>query len=352
MPVNTLGTAAEQIPNPPASTDPRTVNLFLQQLVDTLRRTRSADGQALSATAEAQLLISDAIEALRKEVAAAQEVVETLEQYIATLDIGALTAQQEFELSLTTQRRELFGSSDDVLGAALSESQIAAERALESRVEAFHNEAAIRTEQVVRLTAEENFAQQITTLVTDLGVANAAIVTEQTARTNGDAANAASINAVSTTVAGHTATIATQQTSINGISANWTVALTGNTVSGMVRLDGTNSLSSFDVVADVFRVAQPGVVGGAVRTVFVIGNINGTPALGFNGDAIIDGSILASRLNVATLSAITANIGTATAGLIRDPGDVYQFRVSDGWFGRSDGTSFIDMKNNILQFSA
>jgi hypothetical protein len=86
--------------------------------------------------------------------------------------------------------------------------------------------------------------------------------------------------------------------------------------------------------------------------VFAIGAVNGVAKLALRADMIVDGTILARHLSVASLSAITANVGTVTAGLIKDIANTYEFRVADGWWGRTDGSSFLDMKNNILQFTA
>jgi hypothetical protein len=152
----------------------------------------------------------------------------------------------------------------------------------------------------------------------DLTSATAAITTEQTVRAAADTALASQITTVSTTVDSNTASITTLQTSVDGIEARYAVIVNVNgNVVGAIRLDGTPVGSAFTVEADTFLVAQPGVSGGEARQIFGIGTVDGTALLGLRGDAIIDGSITARTLSVGTLSAITADLGTVTAGRIQ-----------------------------------
>lgn len=141
----------------------------------------------------------------------------------------------------------------------------------------------------------------------------------------------AKINAVSTTVAGHTASITEIIASVDGLSAEWAVAIDidGNVV-GLVRLDGDASESTFTVVADKFIVAQPGVTGGDPVPVFAIATVDGVTKLALRGDMLIDGTILARHIDVGTLSAISADIGTVTAGLIKSADNKMQINLGTG----------------------
>jgi hypothetical protein len=47
-----------------------------------------------------------------------------------------------------------------------------------------------------------------------------------------------------------------------------------------------------------------------------MGNVNGVGSLGIDGNLMVDGTIYANALSVAELSAIVANIGTITAGIL------------------------------------
>lgn len=87
-------------------------------------------------------------------------------------------------------------------------------------------------------------------------------------------------------------------------------------VTAATKLDGSPAESSFTVVADTFLVANPGN-SADTKAVFIVGNVNGSPTVGVNGDLIVDGTIAARSLEVDTLSSITADIGEVTAGVIR-----------------------------------
>src|SRR5690606_3531564 len=103
--------------------------------------------------------------------------------------------------------------------------------------------------------------------------------------------------------------------------------------------------------ADKFVVAQPGVTGGDPIVPFVIGTLDGQPGIGISGNVIIDGTVAARHLNVSTLSAISADIGTVTAGLIRDSANNYQLDIANGQFRSTDGTFVIDAKNKLIDIT-
>jgi hypothetical protein len=103
----------------------------------------------------------------------------------------------------------------------------------------------------------------------------------------------------------------------------WSVQVTvNNHVTGLVKLSGSESESSFIVVADKFKVSHP-LTPTTIVDVFTI--VGGDVKI--DGDLIVEGSITADRLNVATLESITADVGTLTAGRIES----------------TDGTSFWDL---------
>lgn len=118
---------------------------------------------------------------------------------------------------------------------------------------------------------------------------------------------------------------------IDEINGKYTIDLTeGGQVRGAVRLDGSGTLSEFTVLSDVFKVAQPS--GAGEKVVFVVGTVGGLPAVGFAANMFVDGSITAASLDVDALSAIAANIGTVTAGVLRS----------------SDSKFVIDLNNKTL----
>lgn len=115
-----------------------------------------------------------------------------------------------------------------------------------------------------------------------------------------------------------TNTLDTNLTALDGtvsaLSANWTVRISaGNQVIGMVKLDGSATESAFTVVADKFLVSNPTSTGETIQA-FVVGTVDAVTTVGINGNLIVDNTILARHLDVESLSSITADIGTVTAG--------------------------------------
>lgn len=121
---------------------------------------------------------------------------------------------------------------------------------------------------------------------------------------------------------------------VDGLSAKWTVAVNlDNKVVGLVQLAGTGAESTFTVLADKFIVRRPGSTEDIQA--FIIGAVNGTTTVGINGNLVVDGTILARHLEVDSLSAINADIGTCTAGKIQS----------------SDGKFVIDLDNKVFQIT-
>lgn len=112
-------------------------------------------------------------------------------------------------------------------------------------------------------------------------------------------------------------TASAQADEINGVKAQYTLKVTaGGKVAGMgVYADENGGVVDF--LADRFYVSQPN--GSGSKQVFSVGEINGQSAVGINGELIVDGGVTARALNVETLSAISADIGSATAGELKSP---------------------------------
>jgi hypothetical protein len=86
---------------------------------------------------------------------------------------------------------------------------------------------------------------------------------------------------------------------------------------GIELLNGGNQQSGITFLADRFRFAYPGVQGPTDLLTF--GYVNGAARFGIRADYIlIDSSVTATKMSVGSLSAITANMGTLTAGVITD----------------------------------
>lgn len=119
-------------------------------------------------------------------------------------------------------------------------------------------ESAITTESTTRAQKDEAIAQQMTTLQATLGGdVTAAINEERTARVSADSALSQRIDVTTSTLNGHTATISSVQQSVNGVSAQFGVAIEidgravgGYRLTGFRRLDG-GFYSQFGISGDL-----------------------------------------------------------------------------------------------------
>lgn len=314
----------------PPGKSPEQLFQTLKVLIDRLNQIKAKDNTDLTA-------INEAIEDAQEAVGDIQEFLEGTERF---------TEQKAFELSLVTAVDTMLGSVSNAVLESIKQSQMAAEATIRSLLEGKRNSIAIRVEQTARLTDREAFANQIETIEARLGTAEASIVTETTARTNADNALSSVDQTLSTALNGNIAQVSILAASVDGIEGKFGVAVNANgQVVGLVQLDGSAAGSTFTVVADKFLVAQPDATGGAPVPVLAVGNVGGTPKLVWRGDMYGDGSITVQKLNVSQLSAISANLGTVTAGLIRNADDTIRFDLPNMRLYRTDGRFDLDIKN-------
>jgi sulfur carrier protein ThiS len=153
-------------------------------------------------------------------------------------------------------------------------------------------------------------------------IAYADITEVQTVATDTQAAFADFTTTVTATFGSLTSQVTLNSSAIAQLdgyaAARYSVTLSvDGCVSGVTLINGGTGFSSFTVLADKFQVALPGFAGGGVIPVFTIATVGGVPKLAFRGDMIGDGSITVTKLQVASLSAITVNAGDITAGVLR-----------------------------------
>jgi hypothetical protein len=296
-----------------------------KQLVDQLRRTRTQDAA---------------------HVGALQDVAEQIGTQIATqIEAGLLTPTQAFDLAISAAAASVFGAAANSSNAAYAELSRIALAQLTVRVQAYATRAALNVEQTVRTTETEALTQQISTFNASLGTQDSRITQEVQARISGDQSLAQTVQTVQTQSSGNTAAISVIQTSANGATVNWGVVANANgQVTGMIALNGSASGTVFTVVADRFVIAHPTVAGQTIQA-FVAGLVGGVATVGINGNLLVDGSILARSLQVAALSAITADLGTVTAGLIRNAADTLRFDLPNMRLYRVDGKMDINLNN-------
>lgn len=156
--------------------------------------------------------------------------------------------------------------------------------------------------------------------------ATAAILEETEVRIAEDAALAAKTTTLETTVGAHTTRLQVQAASINGLEAQYTVKVDANGYVAGYGLavhpaDGTTT-SEFIVLVDKFAVVTPGK---DPVVPFVVGNVEGVPTTGINGQLIVDGSVTASAIATDGLEVgnnISIQDGAIGIGRIGDSGAI------------------------------
>lgn len=96
--------------------------------------------------------------------------------------------------------------------------------------------------------------------------------------------------------------------------------------------------SDFVVQANYFSVipAYNSANPVARKPVFAIGTHGGIASVGIHGDLVLDGSITANALSVNALSAVSANLGTVTAGIAKSADNKFVIDFTNGTLTVSD----------------
>lgn len=324
------------------SANPQALQLALRNLTDKLNQAIATQQQTTSTGfEEAQAQLDALLAQLTIAQASITDILAALEDIEAN---GGLTDQQEFLLMLTHEVDTILGSVSQQVLDTIERSQEAANAVIKAMLEGRKNAVAIKVEQTARLTENEAFVSQLSTFSAQIGLSLGLVNQEIVARADGDSANASAIQTVSTALDGNIAQVQVIQTSVNGINTRFGVTLNNNgEVIGLLQLDGTSSGSTFTVLADNFYIGKTGTSGGTPVPIFAIRTIDGVTKIGLRADVYADGDIIArhiaagavtaAKINVATLSAIVANIGTITAGKLQS----------------SDGKMVVDLDNKIIR---
>lgn len=188
-------------------------------------------------------------------------------------------------------------------------------------------QAALTAVESAAVTADTAQAQQLGTLTATVNSNHSSVQGSLGALSTAQGSQAAQLQQLTATVGSHTSSIALQANALaqldGKVAATVTLRLDVNgRVAGFV-INNNGVQSDFVVMADRFAVA----LGGTTLVPFVLGMVAGVPTLTLAGNFYADGSIqgrslvvrsiTADHLDVATLSAINANLGEIVAGLIR-----------------------------------
>ena len=291
---------------------------------------------------------------LQEDIAALRDDVDTL--LAGGGGGGSLTPQEQFELSLVTATSDVLGSLSNIYERLRSRFENDADATMLAAISANKANTGLKTEIRVRTEERLALAQQITTTSAALGVTNAQVVALTQSVVDGDNALATQITSLNSQVAGNTAQVNVIAASVNGIETRFAVQLNNNgEVTGWIQLDGSAAGSVFTVAADKFQVSQVGTTGGTAVPVFAIANVNGTTKMALRGDILANntifarhiqaGSITADKIAAISLAAISANLGTVTAGILRDPANKYFFNLGTGVLGTTNGRVKLDLAN-------
>jgi hypothetical protein len=303
------------------------------------------------------------VTALQADVTELQTQVADLQDQIDNLEAnGDLTPQQAFELSLVTRADEIFGSFTGLMEQQKTQMQQNADAVMQAAIQAAKANTGVRT--TVRVMNEQNIAlaERIDTVEADLGVTNANVTDLTQAVADGDSALATQISAVNSTVAGNTAAISVLTSSVNGIETHYAITLNSqNEIIGFFKLDGTQQGSTATFNVDNFLIGKAGTSGGTAVPIFAIQTVNGVAQIALRGTVIADGTILAraiaagavtaDKITATSLSSISANLGTVTAGIIQNPAGTLIDDLANLKRYRSDGTFTIDVANKVIDIT-
>lgn len=220
-----------------------------------------------------------------------------------------LSAQEAFELSLVTAVESVLGSVAERVKSAFSSAQQTAEAAISALMLGQDNRARISTEQTIRITQNAALAEQITSVASQTDGVSAAVSVVQGA-------------------------VSDLEGEVDDVRAYYGVVINANGRLVFLRMDGSEDEGSVIFGTDNFSVVHPDVNGGEPMPMFtLVTDGEGTRAV-LSGQLIVD-SIMAASGDFGELSAISANLGTVTAGKMQS----------------TDNTFIIDLDNKIISIS-
>ena len=221
---------------------------------------------------------------------------------VTTPDVSVSIA--DFNAALKKQVTDIFNNQLAETNAVIDQLAVVVQQ-IAARTDI--NKKEVRNQLFATAGGAKALIEQLSVVVADNELAFAEFSTEVSA-TFGPAFS--SVNTVSSAVAtldGYAAAQYAVKLDVNGYWIGY------NLINGGPGADSTTFVTSN------FRIAAPGVTGGAPVPIFQVANVGGIPKVGLRGDMYVDGSITAGKLSVAHLSAIVGNVGELTAGLIRSP---------------------------------
>jgi hypothetical protein len=176
-------------------------------------------------------------------------------------------------------------------------------------------------------------------LMARAGSLSASITNVQTVAADATAALASDVSTLSVTVGANTGSITTVQNAVASLSAGISLSYGVNLdssgyVIGFKLLNGGASTGTAIFNVDNFQIASASAP--SIKP-FLVNIVGGVSNVVLDADNILlNGSVKATKLSVATLSAITANLGTVTAGQLNSTNGKFSGALNDGTFIWSD----------------
>jgi Domain of unknown function (DUF1983) len=298
------------------------------------------------------------ITALQSSVGANTANITANASAVSTLDTRVTTAEGTITTNATNITALESTVNDVNAGVAANASGVSS---LNTRVTTA--EGTITTN-ATNITALESTVNDVNAGVAANASAASSLDTRVTSAEGSIAANASAITTIQSDVAGNTAAVSTEAstraTADGLLNAEYTVKVNANGyIAGMgvaVSAGASGAISSeIIMLADKFAIVTPTADATEVPNVpFVVGNVNGVPTVGIDGQLVIDGSITANhiaansiganQISVASLDAISAVMGTITSGTFRTAADpAYRTEITSVgnlplWFGSGTKT--------------
>lgn len=292
------------------------------QLQDVLTGWQARRAQAVAAAQATEETRAYVDANLAAEVAARQ----VLQAFTATA-VSRQAAEMSTERTLRTSKDDALGERIDVLTVKLSDdvSEVTAQ---------------VSSASAASVDRDGALAEQIDAVVAVVDSNASAFSAQISALADDQWAQAQQLSSLQATAGDLFASITEQGivlADIDGrVSATWSLGLTaGEKIAGVVFAnDGVLRKAVF--LTDVFAVAQGDDANPSYP--FVVGSLNGVPAVTFNANLFVDGgiqarhlsaqSVTADKLRVTNLSAVAANLGDVTAGVVRNPDSSNFFNLS------------------------
>ena len=240
--------------------------------------------------------------------------------YTAAIATGYANAQayvQSYSYSKSTVDSAIASS-----GSALTASYTAADTATLAAA-ATAATASITSYSYAKSTVDANIASAVSTLMASGPTGYAAVVSSASA----------------------------SATAITGLQANYTIQVSAGHAAGIAITGGATSSLVF--LADKFAFVAPDGTG-TPKNVMTVGTIGGISTFGFNGNIIVDGSIVAQSIAAGAITATQIATNTITADLIISASCTSFERGSDSlvngtWFAHSFYMDHAGYANVIYQ---